>query len=301
MTQPLATRRAACAILAAAIGLTAASTRASSTSRGPLLWRASNGNGTVYLFPFGEAKDGSWFTERVKTAFAASSELWLEVGPPPPKDRVNAIEQELGHDLSRTFFDALTPPVRARALQYMDELDISRESVQNLRPWLAYYTFVKVFDHKYGHSEGMTQAARPQWPPDRVLAEQALKDHKKFGFEQSMEEWLHTLAATSDAIQSQYLQWLFDYFEDEKKGLNRDATDWMHGHLTSRAIDRMRTELPDLYEIMDGRRNRWWAQKVRELLSRGGTYFVAIGQDHFADSHGIPAQLAELGVRTTTT
>jgi uncharacterized protein YbaP (TraB family) len=70
----------------------------------------------------------------------------------------------------------------------------------------------------------------------------------------------------------------------------------MRGHLVSRAIDRMRTRLPDLYRIMDGERNRWWTRQVGELLSRGGSYFVAIGQDHFADSRGIPTLLREQGI-----
>ena len=116
-----------------------------------------------------------------------------------------------------------------------------------------------------------------------------------------MVDWIRKLAATPDKIQSEYLDWLFDYFDDEKKGLNRDRFDWMQGHLVSRAIDRMRTRLPDLYSTMDGERNKWWTRQVDELLSRGGTYFVAIGQDHFADSRGIPTLLTETGVVNPST
>jgi uncharacterized protein len=278
------------------LGLPGAFAAEAGPAKGPLLWVATSAAASVYLFPFGEAKDGSWFTERVRRAFASSAELWLELGPPPPKDRINTLYEELGHDSARTFFDALAPPVRARALQYMSELGISHESVETMRPWLAYYTFVTAFDKKYGHSEGFTETDRPQLPPDWVLGGQALKDHKPVHFELAMEDWLRKLAALPDALQSQYLEWLFDYFEDEKKGLNRDRFDWAHGHLVSRAIDRMRTELPDLYEVMDGQRNRWWARQIGDLLSRGGTYFVAIGQDHFADAHGIPTLLTELGI-----
>ena len=70
----------------------------------------------------------------------------------------------------------------------------------------------------------------------------------------------------------------------------------MQGTLSSHAIDIMWTRYPDLYTIMDGNRNRWWAHQVGELLSRGGTYFFALGQNHLADSRGIPTLLRELGV-----
>jgi uncharacterized protein YbaP (TraB family) len=53
---------------------------------------------------------------------------------------------------------------------------------------------------------------------------------------------------------------------------------------------------PDLNEIIDGERNRWWAKTIGELLARGGHFFVAIGQDHCADPQGIPTQLVRLGI-----
>jgi len=291
----LARRREVCGLLAATLVLPSAFAQDGART-GPLLGLATRGNARVYLFPFAEAKDASWFTPRVKQAFAASRELWMELGPPPPKEQTDALYRELGHDSARTLFDALSPEVRARARQYMSELGISRDSVQTMRPWLAYYTFVAAFDKKYGHSEGFTPAEKPQLPPDWVLGAQALKDHKPVHFELTMPEWLRKLAALPDQTQSEYLDWLFDYFDDEKKGLNRDRFDWMHGHLVSRAIDHMRARQPQLYEVMDAERNRWWARQIGGLLSRGGTYFVAIGQNHFADSRGIPALLTEEGI-----
>jgi len=297
MNPVLATRRTVCWSIAATISLLpSAFSQDTGRASGPLLWVATRGKASVYLFPFGEAKDDSWFSARVKRAFSSSSELWMELGPPPPKEKIDALYQELGRDPARTVFDALTPPVRVRALQYVKELEISRDLIKPMRPWLAYYTFVAAFDKKYGHSEGFTKAAQPQLPPDWVLGGQALKDRKPVYFELMMVDWIRKLAATPDRIQSEYLDWLFDYFDDEKKGLNRDRFDWMQGHLVSRAIDRMRTRLPDLYKTMDEERNRWWTRRVDELLSRGGTYFVAIGQDHFADSRGIPTLLTETGV-----
>ena len=178
MTRLLATRRAVLLSLAAAAATPAAFAKATTAASGPLLWVATRAKATVYLFPFGEAKDASWLSAPVKDAFASSSELWMELSPPSPGDNVDALYQELGHDSSNTLFESLTPPVRARALQYMTELDMSRDSLQSMRPWRAYYAFVTAFSQKYHRSSGFTKVAEPQLPPDYVLGAMAFKEHK---------------------------------------------------------------------------------------------------------------------------
>ena len=262
---------------------------------GPLLWLATRGQARVYLFPFGEAKDVSWFTSAVQRAFEASSQLWVELGKPLTPQRRAELSKELGEDHSRSFFDALELPVKARALMYMQELNIPRESVESLRPWLAYYTFVTAYDKKFGHSEGMTEAAPSQTPPDFVLVNRALNSGKSIHSELSMEDWFRTLAAMPDRLQSQYMEWLFDYFDDQKNGRSEARFAWMHGKPSDRSNERMRTKMPELYELMDTRRNEWWARQIVSLLTEGGTSFIAIGQNHVLGPKGIPRLLTEQG------
>jgi uncharacterized protein YbaP (TraB family) len=210
MNPVLATRRTVCCSLAAMAGLPRAFADQTTRTAEPLLWLATRGKGSVYLFPFGEAKDSSWFTQRGKDAFESSSDLWLEVGPPPPKDRLDTLYKELGRESGRTLFEVLEPSVRARAFQYVKELDIPLESVQTLKPWLAYYTFTTAFDQKYGHYQGMQKAPEPQLPPDWTLAGEALKNHKPIHFELTMEQLFRKLSAMPDKSQGEYLSWLFD-------------------------------------------------------------------------------------------
>jgi uncharacterized protein YbaP (TraB family) len=296
VTQIRATRRSVLFFVSAALALPAGFAAAGATTSGPLLWVAAQGKATVYLFPFGEPKDDTWLSPTLKQAFASSSELWMELAPPSPNDNINGLYEDLGHDSANTLFNALTPPIRARALQYMTELNMSRDSLQSMRPWRAYYAYVTAFSAKYHRSSGFTKVAPAQLPPDQVLGALALEQHKSVHFEITMTEWIRKLAATPIEVQNEYLEWLFDYFDDDKKGRDRKRFDWMQGHLNSHAIDIMRNQLPGLYEVMDGERNRWWVHQVDDLLSRSGTYFVAIGQNHFSDSRGIPTLLIEQGV-----
>jgi uncharacterized protein YbaP (TraB family) len=133
-----------------------------------------------------------------------------------------------------------------------------------------------------------------------VLVRQALSERKTLRVELTMEQVYRRMAAMPDNVQGDYLSWLFDYFDDELHHRNRARFDWMHGRLASRSIERMRHQYPELYEIMDGARNRWWAQKISDLLTAGNNAFIAIGQNHFADSQGILTLLKRLKIATAT-
>ncbi len=293
MSQCKITRRVFCAALGTAGALIGTAARVQPATRGPLLWLASRGRARVYLFPFGEAKDASWLVPTVEDAFEDSGQLWVELGKLLTPQRQAEIYKELGEDPSRSLFDALEPPVRARALQYMSELNIPSESVRSLRPWLAYYTFVTAYDRKFGRSQGMTASASPQTPPDFVLVSRALKSGKSIHSEFSMEDWLRTLSSMPDRLQSEYLEWLFDYFDDQKSGHAEDRFGWMHGEPSERSNERMRTKMPELYELMGARRNEWWARRIVSLLNEGGTSFIAIGQNHVLGPQGIPRLLTD--------
>ena len=54
--------------------------------------------------------------------------------------------------------------------------------------------------------------------------------------------------------------------------------------------------LPELFAALQGRRNRWWAETIRDLLAEGRSAFVAVGQLHVMGASGIPAQLATMGI-----
>jgi uncharacterized protein YbaP (TraB family) len=287
------TRRTFCVALGTTGALLGAAAGAEPVTRGPLLWLASRDGARVYLFPFGEARDTSWLTPTVQHAFEESDQLWVELGKPLLPERQRELYKELGEDSSHSFFDALEPPVRVRALQYMRELNISRESVRTLRPWLAYYTFSAAYDKKYGRSQGLTESAPSQMPPEFVLVDRALKSGKSIHTELAMEDWLRKLAAMPERLQSEYLEWLFDYFDDQKSGLGEERFGWMQGKPANRSNERMRTGMPALYEIMDTQRNEWWARKIVSLLNEGGTAFIAIGQNHVLGPKGIPRLLTE--------
>ena len=291
-------KRRDCVLGLATVGLAGFFKNVASASQrdaGPHFFSISRGNGRVFLLGFGEAKDDSWLTPQISRAFDKSSSLWLEVGhgdSSPGAETRNRIE-ELSHEKGRTFFDVLKPQVRERTLRYMSELGIKRESVETLRPWRAYNVIVSAF-YSSRRPSGMPIL------PDEMFSKRAAGTHKEVSYEMpTYLSFAEFMANMPDAAQSDYIAWLLDFLSDVKSGLVLDMDDsWIHGKFLAetRSLDRMRTRMPALYEVMQLGRNAWWARKVDDLLATGGTHFIAVGNLHAMGPDGIPAQVRRLKI-----
>jgi len=273
-------------------------TGAVGSDRGPLFWMITRAKARVFLLGFGDAKDKAWFTPLIQRAFELSSQLWLEVGDspaPPTQDattqQANAnLRNQLEHESGRTFFDVLQPAVRSRLPTYMQTLGVSKESLETLRPWRAYYVINSAF---WAHR----QVPYQEVPVDEVLFDSATSQGKSFGYEMPTKlDFARFMAAMPDAAQSEYIGWLLDYIDDQQSGANDHPFEWYAGYpnVNTHNLDRMRVKYPELYKVMQMERNAWWARKINDLLSTSGTYFIAIGQLHVLGPDGIPRQLQRL-------
>lgn len=267
-------------------------------SRGPLFWVATRGHARVFLMGFGDAKktDESWLTPSIRQALRESSELWLEVAPPDVSaNEPNAHEEyeKLGHEPpGRTLFDELDPRVRERVLDWMTKLGVKKESVESLRPWRAYYALNSAFWSR-------TKLPYESVNVDEVLRKVAVEQGTPVHYEMpSGVAFARFMAAMSAAAQSQYIEWLLDFFEEHRRGFDEASSfDWMTGHPAAapRSLDRMRS-MPQLYDAMQVKRNAWWAHKIDDLLKTDQTCFIGIGELHVLGPDGIPSQLRRLNV-----
>jgi uncharacterized protein YbaP (TraB family) len=251
------------------------------------------GDAKVYLFGFGEAKDESWATPELRSAFESSSEVWLEVSHEPGLEPDAASKREqLTHDANgRSFFDVLVPEVRARAKDYCAQLGIAPEQIAPLRPWSAFYAINGAYWRQHKPPVELQT-------PDGTLTKWAKDQGKPIQYEMpSQLAFARFMAAMPDAAQSQYMTFLFDFLDDQTAGRNQDDFGWIHGDtaVAERAVDRMHKRTPALYRIMQVQRNAWWAQTIDRMLTGGGTHFVGVGQMHAVGPDGIPRQLIRYG------
>jgi len=260
---------------------------------GPPLHVAKRGRARVYLLGFGEAKDDSWLTPPIRRAFESSSDLWLEVSqePSPAPDAAQQREQ-LTHDAKgRSFFEVLDPALRVRAMDYCAQLGIAPETLAPQRPWSAFYKINGAYWSQHKPS------FEPR-NPDETLLKLAQSAGKPVRYEMRDQlEFARFMAAMPDAAQSQYIQFLLDFLDDRAAGRGPGEFDWIVGDTTGgdRAVDRMRTRTPDLYQVMQVQRNGWWADTIGRLLAGGGSHFIGIGQMHVLGPDGIVSQLRRRG------
>jgi hypothetical protein len=289
-TRIVSTRRAFC--LAAASAPITSRVFGQTSANGPQIWRVEQ-QGRAYVLGFAEAKDRSWLTPSILDVFDECTDLWLETPPPgtfAPGVDPDELVREIGFEQGRTFFDALDPPVRARALAYVNELGIELKTIEPMRPWLGYITINGAF---------WSQAERPYTVehPEEVLRAMAIESGKAVRHEfPTSADVLRFFASLNDKAQSQYVEMLLDYLDDEKRGVNEEYFAWASGESSDRAIERMRITTPDLYRVIQAERNAWWAAKIEELIAEVGTYFVCVGLNHVLGPDGIPRQLEWRGL-----
>jgi uncharacterized protein YbaP (TraB family) len=289
---------AACALVGAGSAITALA-----STQGPILWSVKRNGATVYIFGFADAKDRSWLTPSIESAFRESQEVWFETpqddapaepsqsdAHKPPDDGPSPLEKELGYDNQRSLFEVLGPRLADRTLQVARDLKVSREELEHSRPWLAFFVINNAFRKKF---------ALPQTgdDPDGILAQMALSAHKRIHSElPTNDDVLRFFANLSDEAQREHVEDLLDYIRDQKAGRNKQSYGWITGHPDSRFIDRMRHQRPALYEAMHVRRNKEWAARISGFFSTGGVYFVCLGMNHILGPDSVLRDLARIGI-----
>ena len=263
-----------------------------SFASGPQIWRVEQ-RGRVYVFGFGEAKDRAWLTPSIADAFDECQTLWLETPPPgtfPAGVDPDELVREIGFEEDRSFFEALEPPVRVRARAYVDELDIAIETIEPMRPWLGYFTINRAF-------WSQTQRPDAREYPEEVLRAMAVESGKTIHYEfPTSADTLRFFASMNDKAQSEYVEMLLDFLDDEKRGVNEEYFGWVCGNPSDRAIERMRADTPELYRVIQVERNEWWAAMIEDLIAAEGAHFVCVGMNHVLGPEGIPRQLERRGL-----
>lgn len=286
------TRREVGRLAAGGILATVAGRGRAAASGGPPFWRVRQGGAEVTLFGFGDARDLTWYSPALREAFERSAELWLETAPPnaqavPDMARVARFSNLEG----RTLFEVLEPHLVERVRQRLGEYGIAESAVSGLRPWRVYYMLNGAYWQRH-------PPADPQKPVDAALGTLAREAGKPAHYEfAGFADLAEFMGSMPDKAQGQYVEWLLDSLDerDRGEGSMADPYDWIEGHRPERSLARM-AALPELYAEMQGKRNAWWAAKIKELLTARRPAFVGVGQLHVMGTAGIPAQLAAMGI-----
>ncbi len=254
----------------------------------------SNAPGRVYIFGSAITTDHSWLTPKIQAAMNESVELWQE-DPATPCPFNRNLNIELGTRKSGTLFDDLTPEQQARVTRAAKALGTSMDLLQKTLPWAA----------------GAIVAATDQ---PRHMSVYKVDDSKELVLKRfqargatvnpelaECDDWVRFYADFAQKAAVQYLMYQIDLTELPPEDFPRRSSEWLHGDISGweRFNRRWRTQYPDLYRVLEWRRNEAWAKRIDTMLTQSGARFIIVGIQHTVGAGSIQARSAAHGATVT--
>lgn len=262
----------------------------------PALWHISDADsdiylmGTVHVLPPGV----SWRTPQIQQAFDSAETVWFEAPANDPAGQVQMVFLIQQYGLNPpgvSLSSRLSAETRETLVEFSTHTGIPMQGLEPLRPWLAAVTLTSA----YAQTEGYDPASGVEaqlWP---LANEQG----KTLNYFETLEEQIRFFADLPEDVEiGLFEQTVMEYSsaEDELSAL---VEAWQNADLA--AIDRlvngeMRTEAPEIYEVVISQRNSRWVEKIQSLLEGEGTHFIALGAGHLAGEAGVIERLRSAGI-----
>lgn len=262
----------------------------------PGLWVAKKGNATVYLFGTVHIleKGIDWETPAIAQAFAASSELWLEIPNPEDQQSAQSLIRAYGFDPEHPLSTKLPPPdrVKLNAAAKLAQLPQGETTLEAMSPWLAALTLDDELLLHAGYD--------PQSGVESILLRQAAQQQKLvFGFE-TLDQQVRLFADLEPELQVEMLENSLDEFQRGPAELQHMVDAWMKDDqpaLIREIVDEIKNPLPALYQVLLVARNDDWVAQIENMLNKPGVRFVAVGAGHLTGPDSVRAKLEQRGTK----
>ena len=259
----------------------------------PALWVVSDADTTIYLFGTVHLlrPELRWFDEAVADAFAASSELQIEVLMPEDPLAMAPMLMTLATDPDgRTLSSKLNARQREAFNKGIARSGLPAEMFESFEPWFVALQLTQVAAQQAGLD--------PQHGVEQVLTASARSTGKRISGLETVEEQLGYLDGTPE---SEQIASLLETIEDPAQTvdmLNSLIAAWARGDAqrTGVLLNESLEATPRMRRILLTDRNRRWASTLAQRMKQPGKVFVAVGAGHLVGADSVQAQLALLGL-----
>ncbi len=272
----------------------------------PLLWQVENPRTGQKLYLFGSIHFGSEdlypLSAPVMEAFRQSKALAVEVDLLATDHQyMSRLLSRVGHNPAGVTLESLMSSEDWLLLmQVARDHQVSAESFQKLKPWLAAVQLAAMqmrasgFDEGAGIDRYFLRMARDQADPKLVIELESLDSQLRIFSRLSLREQLLFLRQT------------LDEFSHGGDYLSQIAKAWQSGdeQVLQELIGGAFTGTPEaeaMYRVIFTDRNLQMAATVAGLLERGQTAFVVVGVGHMVGGDGLVALLQQRGFRIQIT
>ena len=273
----------------AIVALAACGEPAEPLSGSPALW-VIEGNGgepegwlfgTVHALP----RDVHWDGPALDQAMASANTLVVEVRGLSDEAAIGRIFSRLATDTPQPpLLDRVDPDRRSGLDRLVDRAGADRAGLDRMETWAAALALAR------SASTGSTSEG-----VDREL-ERRFADRPVVELEGAKRQ-LSVFDSLPESEQRDLLSAVID------ESLSADGRNdiliraWLTGDLSTLGRETRQGMLadPELYEALVDERNRAWADRIAELITKGDRPFVAVGAGHMLGRDGLPALLKERG------
>lgn len=257
----------------------------------PALWKVQDEDttiwlfGTVHMLPPGK----DWLTGPIAQAVDGSAELVTEVIDPSGAQTQAALLERAMLPPRRTLRGLMRPGQRAAFEAFMKSHGLPMQAFDRYKPWYAAVVLSSLpllqqgFSVRHGVETALEQRA----------------SDRPHGALESVDQQLSLLDGLPRGVQLRYLAEVISEYDTIPAEVEKMALAWGTGD--AEGLARMINEDegkddPLLTDVLILRRNRAWADWVRQRLKQPGTVFVAVGAGHLAGSGSVQDVLAKSGI-----
>lgn len=260
----------------------------------PVLWQAKIGNSTVYLFGTVHLlpSDTQWRFPALDQALAQSQTLYIELTD-DDQASITPLILRYGLDAAHPLSTQLSQRdnIALNKAAQIAGLPGGAQALEPMKPWLAALTL--------SVAPLMKAGLDPSQGVDKQLKMQMTAAGKPVYGLETAEQQIQFLANLSSPMQLAFLR-------DTLRDVDKDTAEllslinaWKQGDVAAIAKlenDELKTGEPELYQRLLVERNENWAAKIKDMMRRPGTIFIAVGAAHLAGPDSVQAQLAKIGV-----
>jgi uncharacterized protein YbaP (TraB family) len=260
----------------------------------PALWAIKDKDSTIYLFGTVHVlkPDTKWRSAKIDKALADSGDLTLEIIGADDPAVMQPLILKYGLDPANPLSSKISAEKYKHATEVAQAGGVPPQALNMMRPWLAAVSLSMIPVIKAGYD--------PKSGVEVVLAKEikaAGKTEKSF---ETPEQQIRFFADLPAKTEADFLSATLDDVDEGLAKIDTMVTAWAAGDLASletEFVSEMKSDYPELYELLITKRNQDWAQQLKTKLAGSGVSFVAVGSGHLVGPDSVQAQLAKLGVK----
>lgn len=260
----------------------------------PALWMVRDADSILYLFGTVHRlpADLEWRDKRIDAALAASDELWSESSPMSPGLLLPIVRHAI--NFGPSVMRQLTPDEAASLRWAMSHAGFSGIVTDRMKPWLIALLIRDVADKK------------SETGADEVLRTMAKAGRKRIRYLEDASGYFKFFSGLSPEIQMEFLRYRIAGVDDGKTEDSDPQSDlrlmaWSKGEvenlLTLGDEDPFFSPGKPFHDWALRQRNELWMKKIKRVLARSGTSFIAVGAAHFAGPDSLLVMLEAEGYR----